>query len=349
MHEFESGFTVRTPAWHAAETGCAVLADHPGSLAEARTLAGMDWEPHVVPSYRAVEVTLDPAEFSRKELKAIRRANGEIPTTRTEYHLVPGSAFVERTDTNAVIGQNITETWTPITNTTLWEIVEALCSSGAKIDAAGVLRTGSVVWALVLLDEPYRTAGDSSETLPYVGVVNSHDGSMMCRAMSTQVRIVCMNTVQAGWLDSANRGTYFEFRHTAKVMERIEEAKEAIAGARQDSIEWRMLARRLHEVKVTPVQLGAFIAEFIPEPIGNIISDRVRDNIGKARAQFAELYNGETNETTHGTALGLVNASVEYLDHVRGFRNTDTLLGRQILRPEPLKARAFRLALEVCA
>jgi hypothetical protein len=36
------------------------------------------------------------------------------------------------------------------------------------------------------------------------------------------------------------------------------------------------------------------------------------------------------------------------LDHVRGFRNSDTYMGRQILSAEPLKAKAVRLVRELC-
>jgi hypothetical protein len=57
-----------------------------------------------------------------------------------------------------------------------------------------------------------------------------------------------------------------------------------------------------------------------------------------------------------GAHLGTVGAdwtpithAVEYLDHLRTYRGKDTLIGRQILRPEPLKAKAVRIAREVCA
>ena len=49
-----------------------------------------------------------------------------------------------------------------------------------------------------------------------------------------------------------------------------------------------------------------------------------------------------------GSALALVNTAVEYLDHARGYRNSDTYLGRTILKPEPLKAKAVKIAEAVC-
>lgn len=329
-HEFTTGFTVRTPAWHAAETGCTVLADFPGSILEARQHAGLCWEPRVVPSFRKLTefVGMGP--------------DGE-PVYEDRYEEVPGSKFVERDDTGDVVGERISATWTPITNTTMFEIAEALVGEGMKIDAAGTLKGGSVVWVLAKLDEPYTLPGDSSESYPYVAVTNYHDGLGACRAMATQVRVVCMNTVQASHMESARSGRFYEFRHTAKVGERIDEAKAALAGARDDTAKWIEMATQLVGLRVDVDTYQAFLAEFIPEPPAGVTSDRVKANIAAARQQFTTCYNSVTNEAHRGTGLALVNASVEYLDHLRGYRNADTLLGRQLLRPEPLKAKAVRL------
>ncbi len=49
-----------------------------------------------------------------------------------------------------------------------------------------------------------------------------------------------------------------------------------------------------------------------------------------------------------GDALGLVHASVEYLDHMRGYRSQTKYLKRTVLQPEELKARAVRQAREAC-
>ena len=38
-----------------------------------------------------------------------------------------------------------------------------------------------------------------------------------------------------------------------------------------------------------------------------------------------------------------------YLDHLRAHRSSNTYFGRQLLRPEPLKTRAVKLAKEVAA
>lgn len=63
---------------------------------------------------------------------------------------------------------------------------------------------------------------------------------------------------------------------------------------------------------------------------------------------LAGVRDSVTTEAHRGTALGLFDASTEYLDHVRDFRNRDTYLNRTLLRPEPMKARALTLIREHC-
>ena len=82
-----------------------------------------------------------------------------------------------------------------------------------------------------------------------------------------------------------------------------------------------------------------------PSPAGDIVSQRVRDNIDRARAIFRSLYlDSPTTQGVRGSAYGLVQAAGEYLDHVRGYRSHDSSLGRTLLRPEPLKAKAVAIA-----
>ena len=100
----------------------------------------------------------------------------------------------------------------------------------------------------------------------------------------------------------------------------------------------------------TPARAWPFSrARWRPEPPAGIVSDRVRQNIATDRANLRALLVGPTNERLSGTALGLFNASVEWCDHVRGFRNADTYLNRTMLRPEPQKAKCLKLIRELAS
>lgn len=330
---FDTGFTVRVPAWHGLG---AVLDDYPRHIDDARELAGLTWEPELVPVFQRQAVPLGVYP------------DGSL-AEREEFVEVPNARLIQRSDTKAVIGHGVSDRYVAITNKQMFEVLEALVDQGLKIETAGSVKSGAQVWALAYLDEPYTLPGDDSQSLPYIGVVNSHDGKSAMRAMATQVRIVCWNTIQAAYMDSQQHGKYWEFRHKGGVQDRIDEAKRAISGMRDEAHDWIRVANDLLGIQVTRYSYSAFVEEFLPAPPPGLASDRVMDNIAKARSMFHQLYDGEQNAAVNGSALALVNTAIEYLDHARGYRNSDTYLGRTILKPEPLKAKAIQIAREVCA
>lgn len=322
---FESGFCVRERSWHGKEL---LLAEHPENWDDARLAAGLMWEPRLTPLFR-------------------KNAEGEFVEVNARA--------VERDDTGAELGV-VSGTFELITHAEMGTIMEAfLDQPNVKFDTAGSVREGRQVFATVLLDEPYQIKGDIDgfgdpvTTLPYFAILNSHDGSGACKGLYTQVRVVCANTVQAADADGNRHGAQFTLRHTSGVKARIEEARDIVAGARAEALRWRGMAEQFALVSVTGEQQLQYLSEFIPEPPAGVTSDRVRANIADDRAKFLHtLNNSLTNSAMSNTALGLVNASIEYLDHVRGFRNSSTYMGRQILSAEPLKAKAIRLVREMC-
>lgn len=334
---FVSGFCVRQPSWHGQET---LLTDYPCDWDEARVIAGLAWEPEERPLW--IE---RPVPYGEPVPATAR------PIGNDRYvHPVSSQKAIVRSDTGAHIG-TVGSDYQPITHAVMGEMVEALTDQPhVKIETLVVLREGRQVAATILLDEPYTLPGDDSETLPYLVLLNSHDGSSAAKAMATQVRVVCANTYQAAALDGDRTGRQFVFRHTAGVMDRINEAKESIAGARDDAAQWLALATELAALPAPAGAVDRFLSEFIPEPAADVVSERVRRNIADARQTFRLTYEASpTCAANFGTGLGLVHAAVEYLDHARVYRSRDTLIGRQILRPEPLKAKAVRIVREVCA
>lgn len=320
---FESGFCVRERSWHGKEV---LLAEHPESWDEARMAAGLMWEPRLAPLYRRT----NDGEYTEITAKVVERDD-----TGDELAVVSG-------------------TFELITHAEMGEIMETiLAEPNLKFETAGSVKGGRQVYALVLLDEPYQIIGDVDGngapvlTLPYFAVLNAHDGSGACKGVYTQVRVVCANTYQAADMDGNRHGAQFSLRHTAGVKVRLEEARAVVAGARAEAERWREMSAALFRMPVTPEAELHFLNEFIPEPEANIYSERVRANIARERAKFTGLLHSVTNERLAGTALGLVNASVEYLDHARPFLNAQSYMGRQILRPEPMKARAIRLVREL--
>lgn len=342
---FDTGFTVRRPSWHGQEM---LLDDYPVDWADARVKAGLQWEPRLVRPFTrtCVDPTCPIPDACDHDTLSFEPADNFRLSTRD--------------DTGAVLGM-VSPSYHPITHRAMGEIIESLLDVrvGAKVkfETAGSVRGGAAVWALAYLDEPHLLGGqDDTDTYPFLALLNSHDGRVACKAVNTSVRVVCWNTYSAASLEGARTGREFTFRHTARVMERIEEAKLAVRGMRDEASKVNELLADLLGLSLTAHEdgeravLNHFTDEFIALPPGDVVSDRVRDNVERARAAFRSIYLDSPTTAAHrGTALGLVDAAVEYLDHVRTYKSEDTYVTRTLLRPEPLKARAVKLARKVCA
>lgn len=82
-------------------------------------------------------------------------------------------------------------------------------------------------------------------------------------------------------------------------------------------------------------------------PPEGLVTDRVVRNVEQARAALRTILASETTVAVADTGYGLMQAAGEYLDHVRRARSWETKLGRTLIRPEPLKAKALTLIREL--
>jgi phage/plasmid-like protein (TIGR03299 family) len=306
--ERDTVISVRDAGWH----GLATVKDDYVTPEQAREEA-FPWEPVTTPLYRAVPVVGD---------------DGSLSTT---YEPVPNIVGVERSDTGEFFNAVGTD-FVHATNKELTEIAEAvegIAAGDVRVETAGSLKGGRKVWMLLRLNEPIALKGDPhGETIPYFALQNSHDGSGSLRGQALFTRIICDNTSQAADLEAAKNGTEFTFRHTSGLKDRIEEAKQAVAGWRESIEKWNILMSQMLDLTVTPAQRDLFIDQFIPMPVSTkIVSARVLTNIETARGEFTAIMNGITSEGVDHTAYGLVQAAIEFQQHVRGVR-ADTDLGR---------------------
>lgn len=321
--DVESMFSVRAMPWHREGQ---VLADYPGSWDEARRLAGLDWEPTTEAVYALVGM------------------NGD-GTPR--YEPVEGWQRIARSDTSATLWIN-RDSYTVIDHHEMGEIVEAvLAQPNVKWETAGVLEDGRAVWCLALLDEPIELPGDDTITLPYMAMTNRHGLPGACTLRGTAVRIVCANTFRAAELEGDRTGTTFSFVHKKNWRGRIEEARQAVTGVRCEMREYVKLAHELLGIRISPRERELFVTEFVPMPPEGLVTDRVVRNVEAARQALRAILASDTTAQVADTGYGLVQAAGEYLDHVRRARSWETRLGRTLIRPEPLKAKALTLVREI--
>jgi len=315
-------FTVREPAWHGLGD---VLTDYP-SRAQAQAIAH-PWEVQQEPIYRRVVTVTE---------------DGPVET----FTEMPGWLLNSRDDDQEPLGV-VTDSYAPVTNTTLYDIAEAIegaADGSVRFETGGSLKGGRKVWLLVRLDEPLLLPGDpNGATIPYYALQNSHDGSGSFRGQATMTRIVCDNTAQMADLDAQARDMEFVFRHTSTIAERIEDAKNALAGWRMAITAWHSTADRLVELALDDDQVERFVTEFIPAPPPHAASDRVMANVEDARNQLRFIISGPTCAEIENTGWGMVQASIEYGQHYRKAQSGESRFKRAYLDSSILTADAVEL------
>lgn len=327
-------FAVRGAMWHGLGE---VLTDYP-TIEEAKRIAH-PWEPQQEPVYRRV---VEPRIYDP--------FTGHEMPEQVHYKEITDHKAIVRSDDGSLLDV-ASDTYEPIHNQTMYDIAEAIegeAKGSVMLETGGSLKGGRKVWLLVRLREPLHVDGDPhGATVPYFALQNTHDSSGAFRGQATMTRIVCANTSHAADMDARARGTEFTFRHTASVHDRIEEAKQALAGWWESIGVWQEMNDHLMSLTVGVEQREAFLAEFIPEPL--LISDRVKDNIEAGRDQIRTILASETCEGVSGTAYGLVAAATEFQNWNRKARTHETRFKRTYLDRSQVIADAVEIAQKVGA
>ena len=346
-HEFDTGFTVRTPAWHGLGL---TLADYPDTWAEARQYAGLLWEPAEEPIYRKVRGVFGPDD----ELPpgAFRVRGGSVMVPMTDHKLI------KRDDTGAALSVQRTD-YPIIAHRTMGEVLDDVAAeAGAsfRFETAGSLQGGRKVWALARLDEPFTIPGDTSATFPYLAMQNAHDGQGSCRIIPTMVRIVCANTWRAADEQADRHGFEVVIRHVGNVAERIEDAKLTLRRARAAATAHAATMTDLAGYRYDDAVLATFLETLFPTPEGGT-PRLIEDRASKRQLCRAMLTESPTLAELPPTAYKLVQMAGEYVDHLRKLpadpeRRADVYLRRTMFHEGDganVKAGTINLARELCA
>lgn len=328
-----SGFVVREPAWHGLST---VLDEAPTSWAEARRIGGLEWEPE---SRQGAYITdIDP-----RNPEAIPLPDGRW--------VVPAqsSKMMIRNDTGEELGM-VGKDFTPVLNETMGELLEAFIGAegSAKYETAGCAMGGKMVYATVLLDEPFKVIGDESLTYSMAAFLNGHDGNSSTKVLPLDFRVVCANTFNAAAMLGDRTGLQYTFRHTATIGQRLEEIRGALANMRAEGLKYREVCNQLAVVKMSDGQITEALERFVNMPAPGTSTERVRDNAAEAAGTIrGYLASPSTSDDHRRTAYGVFQAMTEYLDHGRKAKNADTYVRRTLLTTDGGKTKALRLVTKV--
>jgi len=333
---YEEGDSVRTAPWHYSETG----ADGRTTLVTPEMEA--EWAAKGL-SERDQFMHLSGHDFTIVEKPLLVCDDADLFESKADSRsgfgtYIPGMKALVREDTGQVFN-TVGDGYSVFQNSQLWDLVEAILDQpNVAWETGGTLKDGKVVWVLASVDEAFNIKGDESDMLPFIVATASHDGTVGISVRNSNIRVVCWNTLDASAGEASKSGREFTFRHTKNLGDRIETAKLVIAGSKDTTLRFRELAEDLAEVPFGEVAWARFVDEFIPEPAGMVVTDRVKGNIEEARAKVRSILASDSVPEAHKfTGYGALQTGIEYLDHLRGYRNRSTYLGRTLIKPEPLK------------
>lgn len=308
----ETMFSVRQTPWHGLGT---VLPDAP-TVKEGILAAGLNWRVDQYPAY-------------------INTGNGTLPVPDTQVN-------VRDTD-HAVLGV-VGKQYVPLQNEEAFEFFSPWLGSGvASLECAGALDDGKIIWVLSRLNGVDREVVDGDPIQSFLLLYHSHDGRYPVTVQSTDIRVVCANTLRMAQRASK---AIASARHTANLCDRMEDMQDTIAALRAEFDEAVKSYRRLASVQVPgEKKLQGYIREVLQSKEPDTRSARGESNI----ISLFEHGQGQDNPHVGGTWWAAFNAVTEYVDWERGKDQSRRLQSAWFGQGTAVKDRALSTALNHAA
>ena len=159
-----------------------------------------------------------------KGVQAITKDGEEVSTDRYQALI--------RNDTNDILAVHGGQ-YQPIQNEVLFDLAYA-ANSNVKVESAGSFDEGRRVFVLLRGDSIHVNKTD--ESVPYLALTNSHDGSSRMIAVPTTVRVVCNNTLSLMFHKDGKRG--YAISHSGDMGTKIADLRRALNEFAKDQTTW---------------------------------------------------------------------------------------------------------------
>jgi phage/plasmid-like protein (TIGR03299 family) len=248
-------------------------------------------------AWHGMGVVVQEAPTPLEALKIAGIESGVKPLKLKAYddegneYLIDSHVANYRVDNNQMLGI-VSAAYQIVQNIEVAEFCEALqiTDQKVKVETAGTIRGGKRMWMLCRGESFDVANGDTM--FPYLLVSNGHDGGAPFRVTPTTIRAVCSNTLHmvvprkdTGELLSSA----FVMRHGSKIMDRIEEAKEALKNYATAQQQMKEVADRLAAKLVDTEAMQKFFFEAYQTEFGEIPTNPTnkREENRKAKAMSA--------------------------------------------------------------
>jgi len=221
-------------------------------------------------------------------------------------------------------------------------------AQGFRMQTAGALKGGKVIWALAKTGENVDLGED--QVGGYLLLSTSFDKTMATRAQFTSVRVVCNNTLSCAIRNTAGerQKDWISIGHNAVFKPELIKAQLGIGEG-----VWQRFAldiKGMANTRISKVDAKQFFVDAITG------KDDQEVDMHVYKPKFTQIYNlyngggkGSTLDSANGTVWGAVNAVTEFADHVAGRDNDSRLNSAWFGGGAKLKARAFDLGLRLAA
>lgn len=280
-HEVESMFYYGETPWHRL----GVNVDHAPKSDEALLVAGLNWE-------------------VKSQQMYILNHTGE----QVKSELVNGfMANVRQTDMS-VLGV-VKMQYTPLQNKEAFNFMDELLGEGLTYETAGSLQEGKRIFLTAKMPSN-KILGD--EVIPYVVMMNTHDGSSQAKVMITPIRVVCMNTLNMAMRNAVRTAS---IRHIGDIKAKIEEAKKVLNITGKYMNELEIEAEYLATIKLQDDKIDKILATLLP------LKDKDKDNPLKIEQNtnqkniIWERLKVDNLANHRNDGWGLLNAVADFADH----------------------------------
>jgi len=271
--------------------------------------AGLDWQVVKTPIYYDSDVQ-DGIEINGS-YALIRSTDGQYLTT---------------------VGPN----WRPLQNHQAFDFFYDFVMQGdMEMHTAGSLQNGKIVWALAKIKESFTIVGDD-EIEQFMLFVNPHQRGKAIEVRSTNVRVVCNNTLDFSLQSDSSRR--ISVNHNSAWDE--DYVREMLGLAHKASSEYAEKARFLSTKNYQNVTLAEFLDQIFPN------TGKSDDRSKNANRALEVVHQQPGAQYAEGTWWQAFNAVTYMTDHEMG-RNADSrLTSAWFGQNRTRKAKALDMALE---
>jgi phage/plasmid-like protein (TIGR03299 family) len=184
--------------------------------------------------------------------------------------------------------------------------------NGYKMETAGSLRGGALVWALAKVPMEMRLMGQD-RVLSYLLLGTSYDKTMSTSAMFTSVRVVCANTMSTAYNVHGGR---VNISHLSTFD--ADKVKIDLGATKESWEKFEEQSNKMAETKLTKEQAVKYFMDLYHSPKNGDDYSDVNKTAVSVLLDLFEKGPGSNLKSASSTLWGALNAVTRFVDHEKG-------------------------------